>query len=51
MYRMDKQGTTIKHRELYVVFVINAAGKNMEQNVYLCISESLFCAAEINTTL
>ena len=31
--------------------VINHMEKNMEKNVYVCITESLFCIAEINTTL
>ena len=31
--------------------VINHMEKNMEKNVYVCITESFFCIAEINTTL
>ena len=29
----------------------NHDGKNMKKNVYVCIYESLWCRAEINTTL
>ena len=31
--------------------VINHNEKNMKKNVYICITESLCCTAEINTTL
>ena len=31
--------------------VINQNRKNMKNNVYICITESLCCTAEINTTL
>ena len=31
--------------------VINHNGKNMKKNVYICITESICCTAEINTTL
>ena len=31
--------------------VLNIMEKNMEKNVYICITESLFQTAEINTTL
>ena len=31
--------------------VINHHGKEYEKNVYMCITESLCCAVEINTTL
>ena len=30
--------------------VINQNGKNMKKNAYICITESLGCTAEINTT-
>ena len=30
---------------------INCSGKNIKKNLFLCITESLFCTAEINTTL
>ena len=30
--------------------VINHNGKEYEKNVYICITESLCCTAEINTT-
>ena len=31
--------------------VINHNGKNMNKNAYICVTESLCCRAEINTTL
>ena len=31
--------------------VINHNGKEYEKNIYVCITESLGCTAEINTTL
>ena len=31
--------------------VINYNGKNMKKNVRICLTESLCCTAEINTTL
>ena len=31
--------------------VLNIMEKNMKKNVYICITESLFQTAEINTTL
>ena len=38
--------------ENYIQYpVINCSGKEYEKNVYICITESLCCTAEINTTL
>ena len=31
--------------------VINQMEKNMKKNMYICITKSLCCTAEINTTL
>ena len=31
--------------------VINCNGKNRKKNAYICITESICCEAEINTTL
>ena len=30
---------------------INHSGKEYEKKIYMCITESLYCTAEINTTL
>ena len=30
--------------------IVHGVAKNMKENIYLCITESLFCTAEINTT-
>ena len=50
IYRMDKQqGPPERHRDYTQYPVINRGGTEDEQNVYK--TESLFCAAEINTTL
>ena len=47
---MDKQqGPPERHRDYTQYPVINRGGTEDEQNVYK--TESLFCAAEINTTL
>ena len=45
---MDKQqGPTVQHRELYLI----AWEENIKKNVYMGITESLSCTAEINTML
>ena len=50
IYRMDKQqGPTVQHRELYSISCDKPYGK--EHKKYVCITESLCCTAEINTTL
>ena len=50
IYRMDKQqGPPERHRDYTQYPVINRGGTEDEQNLYK--TESLFCAAEINTTL
>ena len=58
IHRLDKQqDPTVEHRELYSIcwdkpysfpFIME---KNIKKNVYTCITESLCCTAEINTTL
>ena len=35
----------------YIQYPVINHMKNMEKNVYVCITESFFCIAEINTTL
>ena len=52
IYRIDKQqGPTVQHRELYSISLINHNGKEYEKEyMYICITESLCCTAEINTT-
>ena len=30
--------------------IVHGVEKTMKENIYLCITESLFCTAEINTT-
>lgn len=46
---MEKQqGPTREHRELFSVSGINHDGKE-EEKEYMGITESPFCAAEINT--
>ena len=48
---MDKQqGPTLEHRELYSVSCDKPNGNEYEKE-YICITESLCCMAEINTTL
>ena len=48
--RMDKQqGPTVLHRDIQYP-VINHNGKEYEKEyIYICITESLCCTAEINT--
>ena len=51
-YRRDnQQGPTVEHRELYSVSWETITEKNIKKNVYMCITDSLCCMAEINTTL
>ena len=48
IYRMDKQqGPTVQHSELYLI----AWEENIKKNVYMGVTESLSCTAEINTML
>ena len=54
-FRMGKkQGPTVQHRELYPV--VHGLGqtmmeKNTKNNVYMCLTESLYYRAEIGITL
>ena len=48
-YRMDKQGSTVQHREPRYL-VINC-GKEHEKECNTCVTESSCCTAEVNTTL
>ena len=50
---MDKQqDPTVQHRELCSIsYDTGYEGKNRKKNVYVCITESLFCTAEINAIL
>ena len=48
VYRMDKQGPTIQHRELYPKLVISHNGKEYEEE-YICVYVSHGYTAEINT--
>ena len=53
--RMGKQqGPTVEHRELYSISCDKPEWKRIfhkENNVYICITESLCCTTVINTTL
>ena len=50
IYRMDKQQVLLYSTGDYIQYpVINHNGKNMKNNVYICITESLCSVAEINT--
>ena len=60
IYRIDRQqGPIIQHRELYSISCDKPLEKNRKKNVYIythtyayiCTTESLCCAIEINTTL
>ena len=53
IHRMDKQqGPTVQHRELYSIFCDKPDGKEyVKEYIYICITESLCCTSEINTTL
>ena len=45
IYRMDKQGTTIKHKKPYLVFVINCSGKEYETEcVYMYKRVTFLCS-------
>ena len=35
IYRMDKQGPTVKHRELYSISMINQNGKEYKECIYM----------------
>ena len=49
VYGMDgQQEPAVQHRELYSIFCNNLYRKESEKE---CISELLYCTAEINTTL
>ena len=52
-FRMDKQpGPNVQHRELCSISCDKPImEKNIKNNVYMCITESLCCTAEIDTTL
>ena len=51
--RMDKQVPTVEHRELYPISWDRPGWKIIfkKQCTYICMTESLYCAAEIGTTL
>ena len=52
IYRTDKQqGLTVQHRKMYAMTVMNHNGKNKKKNMYICVAESLCCAAAMNTTV
>ena len=53
IYRMDKQqGPILYSTGNYIQYpMINYNRKEYQKNVYICITESLCCTAEINTTL
>ena len=42
---------TYIYKELYSVFCDKPKERNLKKNIYVCITESLFYTAEINTTL
>ena len=44
-----QQNPSVQHRKLQSISVINQMEKKMKK--YVCITESLCCAAEINTIL
>ena len=46
-YRMDTQGPTVEHRELYSVSCDTIMGKD----IYICITESLCYTAKLKHTL
>ena len=51
---MDKQqGPTVEHRELYTMSCDKPSWKRIlkKECIYISITESLCCTAEINTTL
>ena len=50
--RDKQQGPNVQHRELYSIFYDKPMEKNiLKKKAYICITESLCCTAEINTTL
>ena len=51
IYRMDKQGPTVYTGDCIPCPVTNHNGKEYEKNTYMCMTESLCCAAEIITML
>ena len=52
IFKIDnRQGPTVQHRESTQYFVITYKGKESEKNMYICITESLCCTPETNTTL
>ena len=57
IYRMNtQQDPTVRHRNCGPYPVINHNGKEYEKEclslyIYICITESLCCTVEINTTL
>ena len=50
-FRMDKQGPTVQHQELYPISWIDYDGKEYKKRMYVCITELLCCTAKIGTTL
>jgi len=46
-YRMDTQGPTVEHRELYSV----SCDKPQWERIYTCITQSLCCTAKLKHTL
>ena len=52
IYRMDKQReATIRHKELYTQYPIINHMEKTQKRMYICITESLSCTLEVNTTL
>ena len=54
MFKIDnQQGPTLQHREFCSIFCKNLNGKRIWKRIdtCICITESLCCTPEINTTL
>ena len=51
-YIDNQQRPTVYHKELYSVFCNNLYGKRIckRMNICICITESLCCTSETNTT-
>ena len=51
IFKIDnQQGSIVYHRELCLVFCNNQNGKRFQKRI-VCITESLCCTPETNTTL
>ena len=52
IYKIDnQQRPTVEHRELYSIFWDNLYQKRILKRMDICITESLCCTPETNTTL